>query len=106
MPSQSRTGFGTFVRASVEEGGWRGHVIVWRADDFVKREGDLHYQSLRRDGTRYRGLRDYAEAGVTRTFELAPRSLLEVSARWYRVENDYEYSFRILAIARLRRRLT
>jgi hypothetical protein len=104
--SQSRTGFGTFVRAAVEDAGWRDHLIVWRADDFVKREGDLHYQSRRRDGTRYRGLRDYAEAGLTRTFELAPRSLLEVSARWHRVENDYEYSFRILAIARLRRRLT
>jgi hypothetical protein len=104
--SQSRTGFGTFVRAAVEDAGWRGHLIVWRADDFVKREGDLHYQSRRRDGSRYRGVRDYAEAGLTRTFELAPRSLLEVSARWHRVENDYEYSFRILAIARLRRRLT
>jgi hypothetical protein len=103
---QSRTGLGTFVRAAVEDAGWRGHLIVWRADDFVKREGDPHYQSLRRDGTRYRGLRDYAEAGVTRTFELAPRSSLEVSARWHRVENDYEYSFRILAIARLRRKLT
>lgn len=105
QPGRSLTGFGTFVRAAVEEGGWRGHVILWRADDFVKREGDPHYQSLRRDGTRYRGLRDYAEAGLTRTFDLAPRSSLEVSARWHRVEDDYEYSFRILAVARLRRGL-
>jgi hypothetical protein len=102
----ARTGLGTFVRAAVEDRGWRGHVIVWRADDFVKWEGDPQYQSLRRDGTRYRGVRDYAEAGLTRTFTLAPRSLLEVSARWHRVENDYEYSFRVVAIARLRRRLT
>jgi hypothetical protein len=105
QPNRSRTGFGTFVRAAVEDAGWRAHVIVWRADDFVKREGDLHYQSLRRDGSRYRGLRDYAEAGLTRTFELAPRSSIEVSARWHRVESDYEYSFRILAVARVRRRL-
>jgi hypothetical protein len=103
--AQSRTGFGTFVRAAAEESGWRVHGILWRACDYLKREGDLHYQSLRRDGTRYRGLRDYAEAGLTRTFPLASQSALEVSARWHRVENDYEYSFRVLAVARLRMRL-
>jgi hypothetical protein len=104
-PKDARTGFGTFVRAAVEEDGWRLHAILWRACDFLKQEGDLHYQSLRRDGTRYRGLRDYAEAGLTRTFRLASRSSFEASARWHRVENDYEYSFRVLAVAKLRRRL-
>ena len=104
-PEDARTGFGTFVRTAVEEGGWRLHAILWRADDFIKREGDPHYQSLRRDGTRYRGLRDYAEAGLTRTFRLASRSSLEASVRWHRVENDYEYSFRVLAVAKLRKRL-
>ncbi len=101
-PELSRTGLGTFVRVAGEEAGWRLHALIWRGDGFVKREGDLHYQSLRRDGTRYRGLRDYAEAGLTRTVALAQRSFLEVSARWHRVENDYEYSFRILAVARFR----
>jgi hypothetical protein len=96
------TGLGTFVRVAVEDGGWRAHGILWRADDFVKAEGDAHYQVLRLDGTRYRALRDYAEAGLTRTVDLAPRSFLEISARWHRVENDYEYSFRILAVARFR----
>jgi hypothetical protein len=103
--STARTGFGTFVRAAAEKRGWRAHAILWRATDFIKREGDPLYQSIRRDGTRMRGLRDYAEAGLTRTFALAPRSWLEASARWHRVENDYEYSFRILAVARLRTRL-
>jgi hypothetical protein len=97
-PEDARTGFGTFLRAAVEEDGWRLHAILWRACDFIKQEGDLHYQSLRRDATRYRGLRDYAEAGLTRTFRLASRSSLEASARWHRVENDYEYSFRVLAV--------
>jgi hypothetical protein len=101
----ARTGFGTFIRAAVEERGWRGHLILWRASDYIKAEGDPLYQTLRRDGTRMRGLRDYAEAGVTRTFRLAPASFLEASLRWHRVESDYEYSFRILAVAELAKRL-
>ena len=102
----ARTGFGTFIRAAVEDGGWRAHAILWRGSDFIKVEGDPHYQSLRRDGSHFNGLRDYAEAGLTRTFVLARDSWLEASARWHRVENDYEYSFRILAHASLRMRLT
>ncbi len=101
----ARTGFGTFIRTSVEEAGWRLHGILWRGDDFIKEEGDLSYQSRRRDGTSYRALRDYAEAGLTRTFPLAPDASLEVSARWHRVENDYEYSFRVLAVTKLHRAL-
>lgn len=98
----ARTGFGTFIRGAVEERGWRAHVILWRGSDFIKAEGDPQYLSLRRDGSHYNGLRDYAEAGLTRTFVLARDSWLEASARWHRVENDYEYSFRILAHASLR----
>jgi hypothetical protein len=58
------------------------------------------YWTLRRDGTRMRGLGGCAEAGLMRTFRLAPASFLEASARWHRVKNDYEYSFRILAVAK------
>ncbi len=100
--SDARSGFATFLRLSAEKSRWRGHLIVWRGDDFIAREGDPNYQSRRRDLTSYRGLRDYAEAGLTRTFPLAPRSWLEASARWHRVENDYESSFRILAVAGVR----
>jgi hypothetical protein len=101
----ARTGFGTFVRTAIEDSGWRLHGILWRGDDFIKEEGDPNYQSLRRDGTGYRALRDYAEAGLTRMFPLATASSLEISARWHRVENDYEYSFRVLAVAKLHRQL-
>lgn len=104
-PAEARTGLGTFIRAAAEERGWRLHAILWRADDFIKAEGDPLYHSVERDGRRYRGLRDYAEAGVTRTVQLAPASWLEASLRWHRVERDYEYSFRILAVGRLRTRL-
>jgi hypothetical protein len=105
-PRESRTGGAAFVRASVEEAGWRLHGIMWRGDDFTKAEGNPLYQSIRRSGAKYRGLRDYAEAGLTGTFPLAPGSSLEMSARWHRVESDYEYSFRVLAVAKLRVRVS
>ena len=100
--SDARSGFATLLRVSAEKAGWRAHGLLWRGDDFIAREGDPNYQSIRRDGSAYRALRDYAEAGLARTFDLAPRSWLEASARWHRVEDHYEYSFRILAAARLR----
>ena len=88
-----------FAKPRLECG--RGETPAFDRDDFIAREGDPHYQSIRRDGTSYRALRDYAEAGLTRLFPLAPQSWIEASARWHRVENDYEYSFRIVAVARL-----
>lgn len=101
-PRDSRSGFGTFLRVSAERSSWRAHVIIWRGDDFITREGDPLYQSRLANGTGYRLLRDYGEAGVTRLFPLAERSWLEVSLRGHHVEQHYEYSFRVLATARLR----
>jgi hypothetical protein len=98
-PSRSSDGKAIFTRASAENGRWRGHLIVWRGKDFIKDEGDPNYLSVRRDGSRYGGTRDYAEAGVTRTFRPAPFVLLEASARLHRIERNYEYSFRIVATA-------
>jgi len=93
---------GTFLRAAAEKSGWRAHALIWRGDDFLTREGDPNYQSIRLDGTPYRSLRDYAEAGVTRTFALAKDSWLGASIRGHRAANHYEYSFRILSVAKLR----
>jgi hypothetical protein len=98
-PEESRNGAAFFGRASVERNGWRVHAIAWRGRDFVKDEGDLNYLSIRRDGSRYGGLRDYAEAGVARRITLAPGAVVEVSGRFHRTERYYEYSYRVLSIA-------
>lgn len=87
-------GSGIFARAGVERGGWRGHAIVWHSEDFVKVEGDTHYQAPR-----------YAEAGLSRTFRPAPEALVETSARLHRIGRDIEYSFRVLGVVRFRRGL-
>jgi len=100
-PSSIRSGFATFLRASAEKNHWRAHAIVYRGDDFITREGDRNYLSIRLDGTSFRKLRDYQEAGLTRLFPLAKDSFLEASFRGYHVENQFEYSFRIFAVAKL-----
>jgi len=98
-PELDRFGPGFFARGAVERAGWRGHLIMWRGHDFIKDEGDPNYLSLRRDGTRYGGIRDYAEAGLARRFLLAPGAVIEVAARLHRTEQYYEYSYRVLSIA-------
>jgi hypothetical protein len=100
-PDRSLRGAAFFGRASAERGSWRGHLIVWRGKDFIKDEGDANYASMTRGGERWRGVRDYAEIGLARTFEPVERLRLEASGRAHRVEKDYAYSFRILATAAL-----
>jgi hypothetical protein len=85
-------GSGAFLRAGVERGGWRGHAIVWRSEDFVKVEGDANYRAPR-----------YGETGLTRTLRPAPDVLVETSARLHRVGGRTDYSFRVLGAVRLRR---
>lgn len=102
---RSRDGAAFLGRASAERAGWKAHVLFWRGDDFVKDEGDGNYQSLGRDGRYYRGVRDYAEAGIARTFRPAPGVALGASFRFHRVEAHYEYSYRIVGAARLGRRM-
>ena len=100
-PQRTRRGAAVFGRGAVSSRGWRGHLLFWRGDDFVKDEGDPNYLSIRRDGSRYRGIRDYAETGLTRTFDAAPGVVFEASARLHRVERQYEYSYRVLCVARM-----
>ena len=98
-PDLSRDGVAFFGRVAAERSGWRGHVIFWRGRNFIKDEGDGNYMSIDRSGDRYRGTRDYSEAGLTRRFRLARAAVLDVSGRLHRVEGRYEYSYRILSVA-------
>jgi hypothetical protein len=97
-PELSTDGAAFFGRASGERSGWRAHVLFWRGSNFIKDEGDPNYLSIARTGERYRGTRDYSEAGLTRRFRLAPGAILEVSGRVHRIENHYEYSYRVKSV--------
>lgn len=101
-PDRSRTGRAVFARASVERNGWRTHTLFWRGRNFIKEEGDANFLSVRRNGTYYGGIRDYAEVGLTRRFQPAPQVRVEVSGRLHRVERHYGYSYRVVAITSAR----
>lgn len=101
-----RNGAGIFMRLQAVRVDWRGHLIVWRGDDFLKDEGDANYLAVRMDGRRWRGVRDYSEIGLTRVLRPGPGVALEISARFHRIEPDhYEYSYRIIAATDLAWRL-
>jgi len=91
-------GAGFLARASAERSGWRGHLLFWRGRHFITDEGDPNYLSVRRNGRRYGGTRDYSEAGLTRVFRPDARVAIHASARVHRTERHYEYSYRILGV--------
>jgi hypothetical protein len=92
----SENGHGVFTRFSGEKNGWRGHLIIWGASDWIKDEGDENYGSLRRNGSPFAATRHYGELGLSRTFHPADGVEVEGSGRAHRVDLDYSYSFRIL----------
>jgi len=104
-PELTQKGRAFFGRIAFEQNGWRAHLLMWRGEDFIKDEGDPNYLSIRRDGTPYTGIRDYAETGLARRFTLAPGAVIEVSGRVHRTERDYEYSYRVVSISSLRWKL-
>jgi hypothetical protein len=95
-PDRTTSGAAIFTRGAIERSDWRGHLIIWRSNDFIKEEGDPNYGGLRHGGQRFRKPRDYAEIGLTRMAQIVPPLQLEGSVRLHRIENYYEYSYRIL----------
>jgi hypothetical protein len=104
QPDRSETGAGVFARGAVENGPWRAHLIVWRGRDTFKEEGDANYLSRRRNGTKFRKVRDYGELGLTRHFRPATAVQFDAAVRLHRVDAKYEYSYRLLARIFLRYR--
>ena len=93
----SSHGHGLFLRAAASKHGWRGHAIFWNACLWLKEEGDLNYGSRLQDGTVFRPTRRYGEVGLSKAFYEADGVMLAGSLRVHRVEQAYNYSFRILA---------
>ena len=96
-PEQSSHGHGLFLRAAASKHGWRGHAIFWNACLWLKEEGDLNYGSRLQGGAVFRPTRRYGEVGLSKALYEAEGVMLAGSLRLHRVEQAYNYSFRILA---------
>ena len=98
QPQRTRDGAAFFGRAAVEWPAWRAHLLMWRGDDFLKDEGDPNYQSVRRDGTRWRGhprlCRDRRHARRSR-LPPGPSSKRRSATTALRITT--RYSYRVLA---------
>jgi hypothetical protein len=103
-PQRGENGGGLFARGALERADWRAHVIVWRSRDTSKEEGDPNYLMWRRNGTKFRKVRDYGELGLTRHFRPAPTVQFDAAVRLHRVESHYEYSYRLVGRVFLRYR--
>ena len=106
-------GHGLFVRVAAEKNRWRGHAVFWEAYAWLKVEGDENYGSRLQDGTVFRPTRPYGsrlqdgtvvrptrhygELGLTRMLYEDEGVTIEGSIRLHHVEQDYNYSFRVLA---------
>ena len=79
--------------------GWRGHILFWQGDDFIKAEGDPNYQA--RPARRIACPWGSRLCGDGPHPDVSPRarSPARASARVHRVEKDYELRIGIVAVA-------
>jgi hypothetical protein len=96
-PELTSDGRAAFLRLAAKKAGFRAHLIVWRARDFAKEEGDPNYLSRGEDGVFHPGTRNYAELGLSKAFRPAAGVVLDASARLHMVESKIEYSYRLVA---------
>jgi len=97
VSSETTSGRAAFLRLSATKRGFRAHLIVWRARDFAKEEGDPNYLARGADGVFRPGTRKYAELGLTKVFRPVSGVVLDASARLHQVESKTEYSYRLVA---------
>jgi hypothetical protein len=95
--SETTSGRAAFLRLAAVLKGFRAHLILWRATDFAKEEGDPNYLSRGEDGVFHPGRRNYAELGLAKVFHPVAGVALDASARLHRVESKIEYSYRLVA---------
>ena len=74
--------------------------MAWHGSNVIKWEGDSNYASLPIAG----GLvasRDYKEMSVSRRIVLSPQASLLTNLRFYRIDGDWDYAYRIVAAIKI-----
>ena len=102
--AQRLNGFGSLVKLIFDRNDWHGLFMAWRGSNVIKWEGDPNYGSLPLAG----GLvasRDYKELSASRRIVLSPQASLLTNLRFYRIDGDWDYAYRVVAAIQLSRPL-
>ncbi|MEQ1897504.1 MAG: hypothetical protein ABL971_08990 [Vicinamibacterales bacterium] len=93
-------GSASLVKLIFDRNDWHGLFMAWHGSNVIKWEGDPNYASLPLSG----GLvasRDYKEMSASRRIVLSPQASLLTNVRFYRIDGDWDYAYRIVAAIKL-----
>ena len=97
-------GSGSLVKLIFDRNDWHGLFMTWQGSHVITWEGDPNYGSLPLAG----GLvasRDYKELSASRRIVLSPQASLLTNLRFYRIDGDWDYAYRVVAAIQLSRPL-
>ena len=102
--AQRLNGSGSLVKLIFDRNDWHGLFMAWQGSHVITWEGDPNYGSLPLAG----GLvasRDYKELSASRRIVLSPQASLLTNLRFYRIDGDWDYAYRVVAAIQLSRPL-
>lgn len=99
-PGSRVDGSGSFAKIAYDFGQWHGAFLAFTGDNFVKWEGDPNYGARTLAGT-FVSERSYKEMSVSRKVALGSAANLIANLRFYKVDGDWDYAYRIVAAIKL-----
>lgn len=99
-PASRVDGSGTFAKVAYDFGQWHGVFLAFTGNDFVKWEGDPNYGARTLTGAHVPE-RTYKEMSVSRKVALGSAANLVANLRFYKVDGDWDYAYRIVAAIKL-----
>jgi hypothetical protein len=97
---EEKHGSGRVVKVTYDMRDWHGLFLAAHTDTFAKWEGDPNYAAPTMLGG-FTPLRDYKEMSVSRRVRLGPSADLLTNLRFYRVDGDWDYAYRIAAAVKI-----
>ncbi len=98
-PAKRLDGSGTLAKVAYDYGHWHGLFMAYSGHDFVKWEGDPNYLSMTKLGAPVAD-RTYKEMSLSRLVPLGSSANLVTNLRFYKVDGDWDYAYRIAATIR------
>lgn len=99
-PAKRVDGSGMFAKVAYDIGLWHGAFLAFTGENFVKWEGDPNYGAVTMAGA-FVADRSYKEMSVSRKVPLGTAANLVANLRFYKIDGDWDYAYRIVAAIKL-----